>query len=80
MINFNLRISNPFNSKWETIVSKHGKFNDKVGWETSLSKTRILFSLGFETRIGCDHQGLHLNLGFLGYETDLEIYEFAHKH
>jgi hypothetical protein len=79
MINFSFRISNPFNNEFKIIWHKFAKFNDKFGWESQLNKCNVLASFNFEIRTNCDHAGVHLSTGLLGFETSIDIYSFAHK-
>jgi hypothetical protein len=79
MINFSFRISNPFRNEFKIIWQKFVKVNEKFGWESQLNQTNVLVSFNFEIRTNCDHAGIYMSTGLLGFEIEADIYSFAHK-
>lgn len=77
MINLSIRLSNPFSDRWGCIVTKSFLFGKK-GLELNAYKTNTIVNADLRVSTRCDHAGLHLMLGLLGYEAELHYYDTRH--
>lgn len=77
MINLNISLSNPFSDRWGCIVTKFFSFGKK-GLELNVYKTNTIVNAELHISTRCDHAGLHLMLGLLGYEAELHFYDTRH--
>lgn len=77
MINFSVGISNPFSNRWGCLACKSFLFGKK-GLELNAYKTNTVVNVELRITTRCDHAGLHLMLGLLGYEVELHYYDTRH--
>lgn len=77
MIQFNLRLENPFSDRWEILVSKSRVF-EKKAVEFNIYKSNIIAEMSIEASAKKDHAGLRLSLGLVGYELEFHFYDTRH--
>lgn len=78
MINFNFTITNPFNHRFNIILSKHGKFTKNKAWEINAYKNNVIIGFNFRWTARGDHAGVTLEAGILGYEFEIKVYDCRH--
>lgn len=77
MINLSIRLSNPFSDRWNIIKTKSFLFGNK-GLELNAYKTNTIINADLHISTRCDHAGVHLMLGLLGYEGEFHFYDTRH--
>ena len=82
MLKFNLEIRNPFfkNSDFKNLWFKSGSFNPHKHWELQLMHYDWnLFELNLVISwLGEDHAGPKLEIGILGYQFAVSVYDSRH--
>lgn len=81
MINLTFTLTNPFsNQQWENVKSWSGlvKFVKNKTWEICLYRTSILVGFDFGWTRKCDHAGVDVFFGLLGYTLELHLYDTRH--
>ena len=79
MINLNLALRNPFWNRWDNVWNRAGNTPFKYKfWEAQLMKTNTLIGFGFRFTTRQDHAGVNVEMGFLGYDIDLNFYDSRH--
>lgn len=78
MINLNLSIKNPFSNRFANLLNRSGKLSKHRAWEFEILKANCIlnFCIAFNTQ--CDHAGLKVEFGLLGYEMYFQIYDTRH--
>ena len=78
MINFNFELRNPFSNRFDTLYYKDAEFeNNKFGEIQVMKDTNIvMFQVRFSTR--CDHAGMELGIGLLGYSVRIQYCNTRH--
>jgi hypothetical protein len=80
MIYFNINLRNPlWWNRWEGIKHWAGStpFKNKF-WEIQFMKCEELFRIEFNFTTRCDHAGVELELGLLGYKINFTFYDNRH--
>ncbi len=80
MIYFNINLRKPsWWDRFENIKSWHGPavLKNKY-WEVQVCKTPDLLRIEVEFTIKQDHAGLNVELGLLGYQISLTVYDCRH--
>jgi len=78
MIYFDVSLSNPFSDRFEILFTKHGSVGKHKGWEVNGYQTNTLVTMEFRLNFRCDHAGIKLQFGLLGYELELNCYDSRH--
>lgn len=78
MINFNFGLSNPFAHRWDTIYYKDKLFANNKGGEIQVVKDGTIVSFGFRFSTRCDHAGVSLDIGLLGFTAMFNYYDTRH--
>ncbi len=80
MINLNLTIKTPFNSKsYYNILLKTGEITKHKSWEFQIDRhSEILFSVGVDLSFNQSHSGVSFSVGLFGYDIRFEIYDNRH--
>ena len=80
MINIYFSISNPwFIDDFKNLYSVAGDLTKNKSWEFEVSKhSYVIFNISFRLTFRQHHAGLKLELGLLGYETTLQLYDVRH--
>lgn len=79
MIYFKTSISNPWSNRFANIFCKAGgtPFKNKF-WEVELLKTNQLIGFEFSLTTRCDHAGVFLEVGLLGFSLSINFYDNRH--
>jgi hypothetical protein len=79
MINIKFEIVNVWVDRFESIFSDTGgtPFEHKF-WEIQAIKTNDIVSLDFRITTRCDHAGIDLWIGLLGYSINFTFYDNRH--
>lgn len=80
MIDLSFKLSNPWwNNRFDSGKWRAGEtpFKHKF-WEAQLMKTSTLLGFSFAFTSRCDHAGVRVNIGLLGYELDFNFYDNRH--
>lgn len=79
MISLKFEIVAVWIDRFESIWSDAGEtpFENKF-WEVQVMKTNDIASLDFKVTTRCDHAGIDLWLGLLGYSINFNLYDNRH--
>lgn len=79
MINFRFSLENPWWDRFEILFWKAGgtPFKHKF-WELQAMKTDDLIAVDLRITSRCDHAGIDLWLGLLGYSINFNLYDNRH--
>jgi hypothetical protein len=79
MINLHFSIDNPHKDVYRQVFSKSGgtPFRNKY-WEFGIIKSTQVIGFLFKVTTQCDHAGMEIGLGFLGYEVRFHWYDNRH--
>lgn len=79
MINFNVRLYNPFSNRFDSGRFWHGVVGStRKAWEIQIMKTNTVFEIDFQLTVRQDHAGIKLELGLVGYNICAQIYDTRH--
>lgn len=78
MINFNFTISNPWSNRWNTLWFKNGLFSTHKAWEFNGYRTHHIIDINFSLNFKCDHAGLQILIGLVGYAVEFTFYDTRH--
>lgn len=78
MIHFNLQLSNPFSNRHETSKYWTGVLTQNKAWEVQTLKTNDILNFSFSITTRGDHSGSSLELGLLGSNVIIQIYDGRH--
>lgn len=80
MIDFSIRISNPFaNGSQKFLFFKSGKITKNKSWEFQFDRyPRTLFSIGFSLTFRESHSGVSIDFGLFGYLFMFQFYDSRH--
>lgn len=78
MIHYSFRIKNPYSDRFQHAVTKHGIVTENKAWEFNVYRTATVLALSLEFTMRRDHAGLRLEVGFLGYDVEFQIYDVRH--
>jgi hypothetical protein len=78
MININISLRNPFSNKFENIFCKSIKLTQHKSAEVECISSNSLFEFGFSVDTHCDHGGVSVTFGLLGYSILANISDGRH--
>lgn len=78
MINFNVAVSNPFSNRFKNLYSTADQLYKNKFWEFEVYASNTLAELGLNITTRCDHAGIDLTIGLLGYTIHLQVYDNRH--
>lgn len=79
MINFSFNIRNPWSDRFASIWAWHGStFIKNKFWELQFYKSSDIFDMFVRLTHRQSHAGIHLGLGFFGYNAEFQIYDARH--
>lgn len=78
MFNFNFQIINTFSKRWEGLYNTGKKITKNKAWEFNLYSTNDIIRFEFNFTTNCDHSGLYIDFGLIGYAFDFSIYDIRH--
>lgn len=79
MIEFNAVIRNPFSHRFSTFFYRGGEFPMKNKcWEVQGMLTNDILNINFSLTTRTDHAGLRVQLGLLGVNFCLDVYDSRH--
>lgn len=78
MISFSFRLANPFSNRWDTIFYRDRLFSKHKAGEIQVCKEAIIISFSFRFTTRCDHAGVSLDIGALGYTVMLQYNDTRH--
>ena len=79
MIYVSLILSNPFCKNWKILKTKNFSIFKFKNLEFNFYKTSHIICFEFEIRCNCNHEGIRLSLGLLGYNIEFDFYDSRHK-
>jgi hypothetical protein len=78
MINFNFEIKNPWSSRWNIVLTKHGLLKKYKGFEFNVYRSNTIVNFEFNLSTRTDHAGLSLHLGIVGYQIEFSLHDTRH--
>ena len=80
MINLRLELKNPWaKDKFKNLGCLHGRISKNKAWELEHTfYDGLLIDIDFSITRHCDHAGLNIVLGILGYAVHFSIYDTRH--
>ena len=78
MISLNFTLSNPWSKTFRIVSGRHGSFTHNKAWEVNIYRTANILNIECNINSRQDHAGIRLELGLLGYEIELHIYDVRH--
>jgi|LauGreDrversion4_2_1035121.scaffolds.fasta_scaffold1170212_2 hypothetical protein len=78
MIHLSFNISNPWSNRWNTIWFKGGLLPKQKAWEFNGYRTHQIIDINFSLTSKCDHAGLQILIGLIGYAVEFNIYDTRH--
>ena len=79
MINIDLRLSNPFSRRWDTLTNESGKISSHVAYEINTYKSNTILNLYLRVQTSGDHKGIFIMLGVLGIDLEISVYDIRHE-
>ena len=78
MINLNFTLSNPWSRTFRIVSGKSGSFILSKAWEVNIYRTANILNIVCTVNSRRDHAGIRLEVGLLGYEIELHLYDVRH--
>ena len=78
MINFNFSLRNPFSNKFENVFCKNFRLTEHKSAEVECINSNSIFEFGFSLDTRCDHAGVGITFGLLGYVILAEFRDGRH--
>ena len=79
MIDFSLRIKNPFsNREYTSVWEGSRKLTKNKSVEAQLDRSSVVFAIGFGLSFRCDHAGLTVDLGLFSWDFTGQFYDNRH--
>ena len=80
MINLRLELQNPWSKdRFKNLGSVHRRLSKNKAWELEHTfYDGMLLDIDFKISRRCDHAGMHLVLGLLGYGIHFSFYDTRH--
>jgi hypothetical protein len=81
MINLQVNIRVPGSDRFQNIFCRSGStpFQNKF-WEIQCYKSADIIDLFLRITAKQDHAGIHIGLGFIGLNIEMQIYDSRHWH
>ncbi len=77
MVEIKFAVSNPFSNRWGILITKVKQFSKKAV-EFNVYKTNSILAVELNFSSRRDHAGLRFDIGFLGYDVELHLYDVRH--
>ena len=79
MFNLKFELTNPWSDRFESIYCNGGRtpFKHKF-WELQTLKSDDIISFDLRVSARCDHAGIDLWMGLLGYSINIKFYDSRH--
>lgn len=71
-------LTNPRSRRWRNLGSRTGPIWGRKYWQVQIMATADIIAAKIEWTRYCDHAGLSLELGLLGYSVCAQIYDSRH--
>jgi len=78
VVNLKVELSNPFSDRWASLYDIGGSLSKHKRWEFQVMKTNTIVEMSIHLNIHCDHAGLNIDVGLLGYSANLIIHDTRH--
>jgi hypothetical protein len=78
MIIININLQNPFSNKFENIFCKSVKLTQHKSAEVECINNNLLVEFAFSINTQCDHGGVSITVGLLGYSIQASISDNRH--
>lgn len=80
MIDLELRITNPYSyNEWDWKCLSSGGVTQNVAYELNRYRNKILIGFSLRVNVDGDHRGVTFNIGILGRELELSVYDTRHR-
>ena len=78
MIHWAISITNPWSQRFRLIRTWWGRMGWHKGWEFATYATNDILRAEFRWQIRCNHAGINLELGLLGFAMELSFCDSRH--
>jgi hypothetical protein len=78
MIQLAVAITNPWSQRFRLIRSWYGRVGRHKAWEFTAYATNDIVRAELRWQIRCDHAGINLELGLLGFAVELAFCDSRH--
>jgi hypothetical protein len=78
MIQLAVAITNPWSQRFRLIRSWYGRAGQHKAWEFTAYATNDIVRAELRWQIRCDHAGINLELGLLGFAVELAFCDSRH--
>jgi hypothetical protein len=78
MIYLSLNLSNPWSRKWQIVKSLSRQLTRNTYAEFNIYRTGNILGLEVNWTLRQDHAGVRLQLGLVGWEVEMHVYDIRH--
>lgn len=78
MISIRFSLTNPWSDRWKPIYAKSKCIGLNKAFEFNVYKTHDIVEFDLTVTANCDHAGINVLLGLLGYTVEMHWYDTRH--